>query len=100
MTNSPYYSNDYIKVHLIEKDYGTTISFWYDPPPSLWIFHTRIAEELEQELYNVLQEFVNKLNTKTTQAFMAGKLEQIFRFWMQRGWLTINPIYDLIKENE
>jgi len=105
LINSQYYSNLYstthITVHIIKEDYlGSHISFIYDPPPPLWVFDKKTPEELEQELSVGMQEFLHAHNTKTTEALIIAKLENILRSWMQRGWLTINPIYNSTKEDD
>jgi len=96
LTNSPYYSNLYstthITVSIIETDLGRQISFMYDPPPPLWIFHYKTPEELEQKLCDCMQQFVNTKNTKYSRMSIKANVEQILNSWIYYGWITLRPL--------
>lgn len=89
-----------IKVHLSLSPNQTGISFWYDPPRSLWVFHGRTEEELACELHKKLAPFAGQPNKEATRQCIVYMVEQYINSWINYGWITIDPMYDVVEHGE
>lgn len=90
--NTKYYSK-YIKVNLVESVFGSKIDLHYNPPPSLWRFYSqRTLDELEQELANILYNYINLQNNKSVKQQMICQVENVLNNWINQGWLTIETL--------
>jgi hypothetical protein len=89
-----------IKVHLLLSPDQTGISFRYDPPPLLWIFHERTEDEFARELHEKLAPFAGQQNKEITRQHITHTVEQYINSWIHNGWIIIDPMYDIVNDGE